>query len=408
MRARLLVLPALLLGVHLNYGVVLDSAGGQTRGGGTAPAPRPAAPAGRGQARPPAPQKPAFFTTPYSLEEMRDKQAVLETSMGRIVLQLLPEAAPNHVGFFMKQARDGAYAGTAFHRVIRYGIIQGGDPVSRDPAKAALYGSGGLNQLRFEANTEKQTAGAVSAALAGADRDSGGAQFFIAASDQPGLDGQYTIFARVVDGFEVVQAISAVEASASGLPRVRVTIDAVTIRDTPPEPFVSATVAEMAAQRVVVETTMGSFELSMMPEKAPETVRAFLRMAHAGVYDGIRVHRVAPNFVIQTGALAYRSQPLRVAQQRLVGNLPPEFTDTPNLPGIVSMARGEDPNSGSTSFFICIGECRALDGKYTVFARVAAGDATVKAIAATPVDGETPRTPIEVTRVRVDAPPEVR
>jgi peptidyl-prolyl cis-trans isomerase B (cyclophilin B) len=384
---------------------------------------RPATPAGRGQAprpaapvapkppapapRPPAPaaaQKPAFFTTPYSLEEMRGKQAVVETSMGTIVLQLLPEAAPNHVGFFMKQARDGAYAGTAFHRVIRYGIIQGGDPISRDPAKTALYGSGGLNQLRFEASGEKQTAGSVSAALADGDRDSAGSQFFINASEQPGLDGQYTIFARVVEGIEVVQAISAVDAAPDGLPRTRVTIDRITIRDTPAEPFVSATVAEMAAQRAIVETTLGSFELELLPDKAPETVRAFLRMAQAGVYDGIRIHRVAPGFVIQMGALAYRGQPLRAAQQRLVGNLPPEFTDTPNLPGIVSMARGEDPNSGSTSFFICIGECRTLDGKYTVFARVAAGDETVKALASVPVDGETPRTPIEVTRVRVEGP----
>jgi cyclophilin family peptidyl-prolyl cis-trans isomerase len=66
------------------------------------------------------------------------------------------------------------------------------------------------------------------------------------------------------------------------------------------------------------------------------------------------------------------------------------------------MARGEDPNSGSTSFFICTGQCRSLDGQYTVFARVAGGDDVVKAIAAVPVDGETPRSPIEMTRVRVE------
>jgi cyclophilin family peptidyl-prolyl cis-trans isomerase len=85
-----------------------------------------------------------------------------------------------------------------------------------------------------------------------------------------------------------------------------------------------------------------------------------------------------------------------------VRNLPPEFTDTPNLPGIVSMARGEDPGSGSTSFFICIGECRSLDGTYTVFAQVSGGQAVVDAIAAVPLDGETPRTPLAMTRVRVE------
>jgi cyclophilin family peptidyl-prolyl cis-trans isomerase len=105
--------------------------------------------------------------------------------------------------------------------------------------------------------------------------------------------------------------------------------------------------------------------------------------------------------VIQTGALAYRRTPLTVHQQGIVHNLPPEFTDTPNVPGIVSMARGDDPGSGSTSFFICIGECRALDAKYTVFARVANGMDVVRAIAAVPVDGEAPRTEIVMQSVRI-------
>jgi peptidyl-prolyl cis-trans isomerase B (cyclophilin B) len=342
-----------------------------------------------------------FFTTPYSLDEMRGKQAVVETTMGTIVLSLLPEAAPNHVGLFMARAREGAYDGTIFHRVVRHGIVQGGDPLSRDPEKVAEYGTGGLNELRFEGSGEKLIAGAVAGSLAGGP-DTAGSQFFICVVDQPGLDGQYTVFARVVDGIEVVQEISAVEADAEGRPATRVAIASVTIRDTPPEPFVNDTPAELAGYRAVLETTMGEIELSLLPDKAPETVRQFLRLADAGVYDGVGIHRVAPNFVIQTGALAYRAEPLRAAQQRLVGNLPPEFTDTPNVPGIVSMARGEDPGSGSTSFFICIGNCRALDGQYTVFAEVSGGQAVIDAIAGVPVDGETPRAPIAITRMRVE------
>jgi peptidylprolyl isomerase len=65
------------------------------------------------------------------------------------------------------------------------------------------------------------------------------------------------------------------------------------------------------------------------------------------------------------------------------------------------MARGPEPTSGSTSFFICIGECRALDGQYTVFARVVGGQDVVAGMAKVPVDGETPRTPIVMTRIRV-------
>jgi cyclophilin family peptidyl-prolyl cis-trans isomerase len=140
----------------------------------------------------------------------------------------------------------------------------------------------------------------------------------------------------------------------------------------------------------------------MLPYKAPVTVRRFLQMVAGGVYDGMAVHRVAANFVIQTGALFHRRQPLLASQQRLVGNLPPEFTDTPNEPGIVSMARGEGPDSGSTSFFICIGACTALTGQYTVFARVSGGMDVVGAMAAVPVDGETPVTPIVLTRARAE------
>ena len=111
-----------------------------------------------------------------------------------------------------------------------------------------------------------------------------------------------------------------------------------------------------------------------------------------------------PNFVIQTGALAFRDKPLTAKQQKLVHNLPPEFTDTPNVPGLVSMARGDDPGSGSTSFFICTGDCHSLDGQYTAFAKVVSGMETVSAIAAVPVDGETPKETIVVTRARVVGP----
>jgi peptidyl-prolyl cis-trans isomerase B (cyclophilin B) len=348
--------------------------------------------------------KQTFFTSPQPAAEMRDKQAVVETTHGRFVIELLPDAAPNHVAYFMKLAREGAYTGTTFHRVIKYGIIQGGDPLSKDPAKSPQYGTGGLNMLRGEINKEPMTAGAVAGVLVPNRPDSAGAQFFICATDQLPLQGQYTVFGRVVEGLEIVQQISAVEANAQGQPLARVVIDSVTIRDTPPpvtDPLVEATAAELARYRAVLETTKGAIELEFLPDKAPETVRQFLRLAAAGVFDGVAVHRVVPNFVLQTGAIAYRAQPLTPAQQKLVTNLQPEFSETPNVPGIVSMARGEDPASATTSFFICIGECRALDGKYTVFARVAGGMDVVQAIAAVPVDGETPKEPITVTRVGV-------
>ena len=124
------------------------------------------------------------------------------------MIDLLADAAPNHVAHFITRAREGAYDGTTFHRVIAMGIIQGGDPLSKDPAQQAKYGTGGLGELRFEANAEKHTRGAVSAVLVPGRRDSAGSQFFIGITDQPALDGQYTVFARVVEGIVVAQKIS--------------------------------------------------------------------------------------------------------------------------------------------------------------------------------------------------------
>jgi cyclophilin family peptidyl-prolyl cis-trans isomerase len=351
-----------------------------------------------------AAQKPMFFTTPLTLEQMSGKQAVVETSKGTFIFELLPKAAPNHVGFFIEQARKGAYVGTTFHRLVKYGIIQGGDPLSKDPTKTAAYGTGGMNQLKRELSQGTHSIGTVSAVLAPGQPDSGGAQFFVCANPQVALDGQFTIFGRVVEGIEVVQAISAVEADDKGLAKERVVITAVTIRDTPPPakvPFVDATKEEMARHRAVLTTTAGEIEVELSPDKAPETVRNFLQLATAGVYDDTLVHRVVPNFVIQTGAPAFRQTPLTAKQAAMIHNLPAEFTETPNLPGILSMARGDDPNSGTASFFICTGECRALDNLYTVFGRVVRGMDVVSAIAATPVDGETPKTPILVKAVVV-------
>src|SRR6185436_1416568 len=78
------------------------------------------------------------------------QEAVIETPQGSIVVRLLPELAPLHVKHFVKTAKAGGYDRTTFHRVIPGGIIQGGDPLSKDPKKAALYGRGGLGLLKAE------------------------------------------------------------------------------------------------------------------------------------------------------------------------------------------------------------------------------------------------------------------
>jgi cyclophilin family peptidyl-prolyl cis-trans isomerase len=336
--------------------------------------------------------------------EIQNKQAVIETSMGTIVLDLLADAAPNHVRHFIARAAEGAYDGTTFHRVIAMGIVQGGDPLSKDPGQKAKYGTGGLGVLKFEPNGEKHTRGAVSAVLVPGKRDSAGSQFFICITDQAALDGQYTVFARVAEGINVAQKISTIAADDKAMPLERVEMKRVTIRDKPApaaEAFTAEAPADLAAYRATIETARGNVVLEFFPDRAPNHVRNFLRLAQAGVYDHTAFHRVVRGFVIQGGHLPTRREPLAEPQQALVRNLQPEFNDTPHDKGIVSMARLDDPASANTSFFIVTARAPALDGKYTVFGRVVEGMEVVEAIEAAPVNGETPVTRVDVLRVSV-------
>ena len=352
----------------------------------------------------PAPPRDTFFTSPQPVSELQNKQAVLETTEGTIVLDLLASAAPNHVAHFIISAREGAYNGTIFHRVIAMGIIQGGDPLSKDPAQSAKYGSGGLNQLRFEPNAEKHTRGAVSAVLVPNNRDSGGNQFFIAVTDQPALDGQYTVFARVVEGINVAQKISTA-AATNTVPNARIEIKTVTIREKPapvPEPYSTETVEQLSTARAVIETSMGDITLEFFPDRAPNHVRQFLRLASAGVYNGTSFHRVVKGFVVQGGHMPTRREPLDERQQAFVRNLQPEFNTTLHERGIVSMARlGDDVASGSSSFFIVLAPTPSLDGKYTVFGRVVSGIEVIEKIEAVPLKGEEPVARIEVSRITI-------
>ena len=157
------------------------------------------------------PAKPAKPPKPVALKEpavASGTEAVVETAKGRFTIRLLPEVAPKHVALFVKTARAGAYDGTTFHRIIQGGIIPGGDPLTKDPAKASLYGTGGLGLLAAEFSDRPFVRGTVAAVRKPSSPDSGGRQFFVVMQDQPSMKGQYTVFGEVVSGMEVVDQIS--------------------------------------------------------------------------------------------------------------------------------------------------------------------------------------------------------
>lgn len=329
------------------------------------------------------------------------KQAVLDTTAGTIVMDLLADKAPNHVALFIKTAASGGYDGTTFFRMIKMGIVQGGDPVTKDPGARARYGSGGLNLLKPEINDEKQTRGAVSATEIPGKPDSGGTQFFIAVTDQPGIEGKYTVFARVVEGILNVQKISEAALDDKGLAIDRIVVNKVTIRDKPaegPEPFSTESVEELSHYRAILDTSMGQIELSFAPDKAPNHVRNFLRLAQAGVYDGMSFHRVVKGFVIQSGHLPTRG-PLNETQQKYVRQMKAEFNDTIHDKGTLSMARLADPDSATTSFFIVTARSQALDHQYSAFGKVESGLDVVEKIEAVPLNGEEPVQRVELRRV---------
>jgi len=109
-----------------------------------------------------------------------DLEAVVTTDLGTFRFEFAPDKAPRHVEHFIELAREGFYDGSAFHRVVAYGIIQGGDPGLKNPKTPRnLWGSGGLNQLAGEFSDLKHERGVVSTVSIPGKKDSDGAQFFV-------------------------------------------------------------------------------------------------------------------------------------------------------------------------------------------------------------------------------------
>lgn len=174
---------------------------------------------------------------------------------------------------------------------------------------------------------------------------------------------------------------------------------------TPAEPFDNADVRKMSEQCVKLETESGNIEFEMFPESAPETVRNFLNLVATKFYDTTLFSRVVPDFVVQGGNLSTRL----LKPTELYERSRRTVQDEPNLikheRGIVSMARGEEPNSASTHFFILVGEAKHLDGKFAAFGRVIKGMDVVDSINKMPVENEKPTKPVRLLKATVIACP---
>ena len=144
------------------------------------------------------------------IDPKKQYTAVMETSAGKITIELYPKLAPNHVNSFVFLAKEGYYDGVIFHRVIKDFMLQGGCPQGT--------GTGGPGYtFEDEFNSHKVVRGAL--AMANAGPNTNGSQFFIVTADEtPWLDGKHTAFGRVVDGMDVVERLGAAQTDARDRP----------------------------------------------------------------------------------------------------------------------------------------------------------------------------------------------
>jgi peptidyl-prolyl cis-trans isomerase B (cyclophilin B) len=136
-----------------------------------------------------------------------DEVAVIQTSKGDMVVQFWSDAAPQTIANFKKLARSGFYNGTAFHRIKKGAMIQGGDPLTKDPSKEQQYGEGGPGySIKAEFNRHNHERGVLSMAREEGP-DTAGSQFFICLGSVSRWDGKYTTFGKVIGGDGVLTKI---------------------------------------------------------------------------------------------------------------------------------------------------------------------------------------------------------
>ncbi|MCP5518464.1 MAG: peptidylprolyl isomerase [Verrucomicrobiales bacterium] len=155
--------------------------------------------------------------------------AVIKTSKGVMVAEFWPDVAPKTVENFKKLAKQGFYDGTCFHRVIKGFMIQGGDPLSKDEANKARWGTGDPGyKIKAEFNSKSHVRGVLSMARS-QHPDSAGSQFFICHGSPSHLDGQYTAFGRLIKGDEVLEAIATAPTGARNVPAERMNVESIKI-----------------------------------------------------------------------------------------------------------------------------------------------------------------------------------
>jgi peptidyl-prolyl cis-trans isomerase B (cyclophilin B) len=168
-------------------------------------------------------------TAPAMSTPATNEVAVIKTTEGDMVVEFWTDAAPKTIENFKTLAKKGFYDGTCFHRVIKGFMIQGGDPLTKDPSKEAMWGTGGPGyQIKAEFNDHSHKRGVLSMARSN-NPDSAGSQFFICHGDPTFLDHQYTTFGKLIKGDDVLEKIGTTPTHPQDRPDKRMGIISITI-----------------------------------------------------------------------------------------------------------------------------------------------------------------------------------
>jgi len=155
--------------------------------------------------------------------------AIIKTTEGDMTVEFWPEVAPKTVENFKTLVKKGFYDGTCFHRVIKDFMIQGGDPLTKDPAREDVWGTGDPGyKIKAEFNDRSHKRGVLSMARSN-HPDSAGSQFFICHGNPDFLDGKYTTFGKVIKGDEVLEKIGTTPTHSPDRPNKRMGVISITL-----------------------------------------------------------------------------------------------------------------------------------------------------------------------------------
>ncbi len=366
--------------------------------------------------------KPTWDAPPaFALQESVDYGAEIELESGEIItLDLFEETSPQHVNNFVFLAREGFYDELTFHEILTGIRIRAGDPTAGDASLDWATDAGySLPDEPVDAANEAAltTDGVGIVTMWRDDAGASSSQFVISLSEGAAFDQGVTVFAQVTGGMDHLYAFGSRDPAAIPIPvsgpkivAVRITengavaeVESVEEDVTPvpdlslswDEPPVFALEDDVDYRATIEMVGGGTIEIDLYEDVAPQHVNNFVFLAREGFYDAVTFHRIIHGFMAQGG------DPTGFGSGGPGYTIDAEFSDTPHVRGVLSMARTADPNSAGSQFFIVYDAAPHLDGQYTAFGEVISGmDVVDRFPERDPLDASAPPGP-QIARISI-------